>query len=136
MYTIFSSWGTQPCGPVAKVCYYLVYFNFIRLTLNIGKVQTHYLCLTEAQQEAIKIQDCTTWMQYHFDTRNQTTMHEFLMQHGLNQVSCTSLDSHWNAQWSSSWSIQDGEDYRRWTLYQWYILNCWHVIVNGMIYVL
>ena len=106
----------------------MLYFNFIRQTLNIGKVQTRYLNLTEAQRdslrEAIEAQDCTT--QHHFDAGNQTAAHDFLMQHGLDQVSRTSLDSRWNAQWSSSWSIQDGEDYRRRTLYQW----CTSIVVD------
>ena len=104
------------------------------MTLNIRKVQTHYLCLIMAQQEAIGTHD-GRMIQHHFDVSNQAAAHDFLMHHGLDQVSWTSLDSHWNAQWSSGWSIKDGEDYRRWTLYQWYIFN-WHVIVNGIIYVL
>ena len=54
------------------------------------------------------------------------------MQHGLDQVSGNSLDSRWNTQWSSGWSVQDGENYRTRTLYQWYVLYCLHVVVNGI----
>ena len=89
------------------------------------KVQTRYLCLTAAQRQAIETlndQGCTT--QYQFNASNQTVAYDILTQHGLDQASRNSLDSHWNIQWSSGWSVQNGEDYRTRTLYQWYLLYC------------
>ena len=107
-------------GPVARVgCFVCL----IRLLLNIGlaKVQTHYLCLTAAQWEAIETQLEGATMEYHFNASNQAAAYDFLMQHSFDQVSRSSLDSCWNVQWSSGWNIQDGEDYRTQTLYQWYL---------------
>ena len=125
--TPFSSREIQPQrGPVARVGCFV---SLIRLLLNIGlakvqtrsKVQTRYLCLTAAQREAIETQLEGTAMEYHFNASNQAAAYDFLMQHSLDQVSHSSLDSRWNVQWSSGWSIQDGEDYRTRTLYQWYL---------------
>ena len=108
MSAVFLSGGTQPQWPR-----YVIYFSLKKSALNIGKVQTRYLCLTAAQRQTIENlcdQGCAT--EYQFDASNQAAAHDFLTQHGLDQVSRNSLDSHWNTQWSSGWSVQDGEDYR------------------------
>lgn len=49
----------------------------------------------------------------------QAEAQSFLRLHGLDLEARSDLESRWNIQWSTRWSLKTGSDTRRRSLYQW-----------------
>ncbi|KAF5381270.1 hypothetical protein D9615_008377 [Tricholomella constricta] len=87
-----------------------------------AKVELRYLAHTDEQRVAItdlyasKQDLCLT-----YPTSKVSAQHDaqaFLLSLGLDSGSRENLESRWSVQWSTSWSLQNGQDSRKRVLYQ------------------
>ncbi|KAF8874445.1 hypothetical protein CPB84DRAFT_1853613 [Gymnopilus junonius] len=92
---------------------------------STARVQTRHLAHTPEQAKQVsQLYAESSETRRHFtkgDASSQRQARQLLEQLGLDEESRSSLESHWNVQWSTSWNVEDGDKRRR-ILFQWYNL--------------